>query len=287
MLQARSVIGVLALLFCMKGAYALPRLYWIDHSDNVLRQYDGTATSAYDTSSLRILYGAMCEANGYLYFSHLGAIANEATIRRSTTNLTLSDSYTVPTTLDRQFTGLEVLPDESNFLFSDSITLYSAADAGGILSKSNLIDHADGLRFGRGIKVDEDNGKIYWVDSGVSLLTDTAANAIKRSNLDGTSVENLVSVGSVRDIALDLTNNKLYWADNANTPTIKRANLDGSSVETLITSGLTYVTGIGVDTTASKIYWLDLGSGTIKQSNLNGSSITTVVSEIGYGSALL
>ncbi|MDC0357871.1 DUF5050 domain-containing protein [Oligoflexia bacterium] len=223
---------------------AAPLLYWIDYGDNALKRWDGTQITAYDTSTLPLLDSALCEADGYVYFSYFGP-SSYYKIQKSKTDFTSVALYSTssPSVYDAYY-GLDALSSGENFFFTDSVIVYSATVNNGALSSSTLLDHADGIRFGRGIELDESGGKIYWIDSGKSLLTETAVNAIKRADLDGTDVETLVSIGSARDLALDLEYNKIYWADNAGTPSIKRSALDGSNTETIVNSGLTYITGI-------------------------------------------
>ena len=66
--------------------------------------------------------------------------------------------------------------------------------------------------------------KMYWTDSGT--------DKIRRANLDGSNVEDLITtgLGHPEDIALDMSGGKMYWTDSG-TDKIQRANLDGSNVE--------------------------------------------------------
>jgi DNA-binding beta-propeller fold protein YncE len=72
------------------------------------------------------------------------------------------------------------------------------------------------------------DGKMYWTENGNE-------DAIRRANLDGTSVETLISsgLGNPLGIALDLRVGKMYWADYA-FRTVQRANLDGLDVENIV-----------------------------------------------------
>ena len=89
------------------------------------------------------------------------------------------------------------------------------------------------------LSLDISGGKMYWTDRG--------ADKIQRSNLDGSSVEDLVtSVTDPRGIALDVSGGKMYWVDNS-TDKIQRANLDGSSVEDVLTTGLQTPVSIVLD----------------------------------------
>ena len=74
--------------------------------------------------------------------------------------------------------------------------------------------------------------KMYW--------TDTTDDKIQRANLDGTSVENVITAGltAASYIAIDRAGGKIYWTD-AGLDKIVRANLDGTGVLDLITTGLT------------------------------------------------
>lgn len=99
--------------------------------------------------------------------------------------------------------------------------------------------------------------KIYWAES----------DTIKRANLDGSNVENVLTNDDlIRDIALDIQNRKMCWIGWEHS--IKRANLDGTEVETIynpqalnadkverIHSPVT----IALDTSAKKIYWGNMG----------------------------
>ncbi len=69
--------------------------------------------------------------------------------------------------------------------------------------------------------------------------------------------------------------NRLYWTNFAVAQTISFVNLDGSgSGGTVNTTGAPAVTnpaGVGIDPSAGKVYWANLGTGTISFANLDGS----------------
>lgn len=120
---------------------------------------------------------------------------------------------------------------------------------------------------GRELAVDLPAGKIYW----------TSLNGIKRANLDGTMMEDVVSglSGGTREgIALDLTNGKVYWS-NLN-GTIRRVNLDGTSLETIV-SDLSDPSGIDIDPAGGKIYWADFGTDRIQRADLDGMNVEDLV----------
>ena len=107
--------------------------------------------------------------------------------------------------------------------------------------------------------------------------TDKSSGKIQRSNLDGSSVVDLVvGLNQPVDIAVDATNEKIYWTEEAGL--IKRANLDGSSIET-IKSGLSNRTFIALDVAAGYLFWsLEKDPGELRRSNLDGSNEQTIVS---------
>jgi len=81
------------------------------------------------------------------------------------------------------------------------------------------------------IAVDVHGGKIYW--------TDFVVDVVRRSDLDGTNVEDLFVVGANLNpdgIALDLLEGKVYWGQSTTTnrEKIMRMNLDGSDPEEVI-----------------------------------------------------
>lgn len=122
--------------------------------------------------------------------------------------------------------------------------------------------------------------KMYW--------TDYVAGKIQRANLDGADVEELLTgLHMPFGIALDLVNEKMYFAENdvgAAVTQISRANLDGTGVEVLITGYRAF--GVALDTAGGKIYWA--GNGNIYRANMaDGSDAEMLVSSTGpYGIAI-
>jgi DNA-binding beta-propeller fold protein YncE len=127
--------------------------------------------------------------------------------------------------------------------------------------------------------------KMYWTHTA-----DLMNYEIQRANLDGSEVETLLSgLEMVLGIALDLTNEKMYYTENKYTDPqvhrITRANLDGSDPVVLVNGNRPY--GIALDVAGGKIYWTDQ-SGDIYRANLaDGSGVESLVSTSGpYGIAL-
>ena len=118
------------------------------------------------------------------------------------------------------------------------------------------------------IALDGIAGKVYW--------TDPLHRAIRRSNRDGSGVEDIVTglEDQPLEIALDREEGKVYWSvaydGEAGHGGLRRANLDGSEVEHVVKQG--EVVGITLDLERSKLYWTD-ARGTIRRSNLDGSGV--------------
>ena len=116
-----------------------------------------------------------------------------------------------------------------------------------------------------GIAFDLLQGKMYW--------TSVIGGTIKRTNLDGTGSETIVS-GLIRPrgIALGQDPSKIYWTEaHVSTRRIQRANLDGTGVEQLVTeNGYPYAIAVG----SMRMYWAncgDLPASHIKRADLDGS----------------
>src|SRR5262249_18043032 len=116
--------------------------------------------------------------------------------------------------------------------------------------------------------------KIYWTDEFA---------AIRRADLDGSHIEDLVRTSGVTGIALDIPHHRFYWAEKYGR--VRRASLDGEDVEEVGASQFVAFLPIGLalDTTHGKIYWTDLANDTIGRANTDGSEIDTLVSLLPDG----
>ncbi len=111
--------------------------------------------------------------------------------------------------------------------------------------------------------------KLYWGDVG--------HDKIRRANLDGSDIEELVTTGllAVGSIVVEPTLGKMFWADWG-TANIRSANLDGSNVQVIL-GGLAGPYGIAVDPFAGKIYWSEFSTPKIRRANLDGTAIEDLV----------
>ena len=113
-------------------------------------------------------------------------------------------------------------------------------------------------------------GKLYW--------TQLNSESIRRSNLDGSGVEDLVTtgLGTPSGLALDVSGGKMYWTE-VGSDRIRRSNLDGSGIEDLVTTGLNWPSDIALDVSGGKMYWTDTNTNKIQRSNFDGSGVEDLV----------
>lgn len=118
-------------------------------------------------------------------------------------------------------------------------------------------------------------GILYWGDVA----------SVKKANTDGTNLQTLYTgLKYIGGLALDLTNNKLYFSDfGSGNATIRRCNLDGTGMEVIVTSanylnGKTY--NLAISPTLQKLYWTESTSvnanSIIMRCNLDGTNIETL-----------
>jgi DNA-binding beta-propeller fold protein YncE len=136
-------------------------------------------------------------------------------------------------------------------------------------SDAGQIINTPGSQFNRGIAIDYQKKKIYWVNQ--------ADGTIKRANLDGTSQEPVLSgLTDPWDIELDLVNHKIYWTEGDGADgKISRANMDGTGVTPVITNVRSE--GVAVDPTKNKIYYTDRSQKKVFAATLSDGSGATAI----------
>ena len=141
---------------------------------------------------------------------------------------------------------------------------------------TGLTEIVPGLNKPHGVAIDTINGKIYWTQSIGS--SPGASGAIRRSDLTGTNVEDLLTglSAGIRGIDVDPVNGKFYWTDHFNDE-ICWANLDGGSPQ-IILNGLDNPHDVAVDTAAGFLFWTEGidpdgdPKAALRRSNLDGTS---------------
>ena len=132
-------------------------------------------------------------------------------------------------------------------------------------SGSAIADVVAGEQVTIRITMRKQGDKIYWMDS-----------KIRRALLDGSQIEDLVSIGTneAAGLALDVSSSKMYWAEYYSDK-IRRANLDGSQAEDLAVK-LDNPVWLVLDVDGGKMYWIETGK--IRRANFDGSQIEDLVS---------
>lgn len=162
--------------------------------------------------------------------------------------------------------------------------LYWIEGSGGQIRRSNLNGEniailLSGLDEPLGLRLDLEEGKIYWAQLELSPGNSGRRGFLRRANLDGSEMENLVTLfRSSSDIALDQKARKMYWLNGSE---IRRANLDGSQREVVLDEPtLIFIREILIDEDEDKIYWVGVASNNvvyIQRANLDGSNIENLV----------
>ena len=131
------------------------------------------------------------------------------------------------------------------------------------------------------LAIDPGQGKVYFSDFEVANQ-----GKIWRMNLDGTGLEAIVTgINDPYGVDLDLTNGKVYWADDAGN--ISRANLDGSSPQigiVNISGGL--MRAVSLDPASNKMYFYEVDQENLYVANLDGSNPAVLIPGV-YGYAIL
>lgn len=188
-------------------------------------------------------------------------------------------------------TSLETIFSERRGIFRGVVIDEDANDKrlywtdvnGGRIIKSNLLatrttELIVGLSSPTGLAIDQTTKKLYWSEQS------GGKGSIKRSNLDGSNIETIVSQteGEPQGIAIDTVNDKVYWCEISATSKIQRANLTaGATIEPVITVGVGAPYGIALDTSVTDkvvIYWTD-GDATIEKARVEATNNPPIVEE--------
>ena len=157
--------------------------------------------------------------------------------------------------------------------------LIQSADYNGS-NLSTLVNSSQGLY---GVAVDLDSSLIFYTN----VITDE----IIKANLDGTNPSVILNnssngVDGPRGIAVDGTNNKIYWVENGSDK-LRSSDFNGNNVKDILT-GLSSPRDVSLDLVNNKIYYSENGIGAkkISKCNLDGSSIEAVVTGLNQVSGL-
>ena len=156
------------------------------------------------------------------------------------------------------------------------------------LDGSNVETLVTGVANPTGIALDASvfavEGFMDEVPATMMYWTEQKTGTIRRSDLDGSNIETLVTgIGNPMGIALAglfqdahfRVEQQMYWADR-DTGTIQRADLDGSNVETIVAAEDSIV-AFALDWLQGLIYWTEWNSdseiGTLRSAYVNGYEV--------------
>ncbi len=139
-------------------------------------------------------------------------------------------------------------------------------------------DPNDILRFANGLAVDEDSGRIYWMEPQLGVVTN-----LMSANGDGTDVQTLVTtIANERAIAIDPIAGWVYWVEHSLyngdvIDQIRRANLDGSDVTVVYAAPPgREIHDLAVDPYHQKLYWIDPTQLQLMWADSDGSDVESV-----------
>ncbi|MDE0397792.1 MAG: DUF5050 domain-containing protein [Candidatus Poribacteria bacterium] len=124
------------------------------------------------------------------------------------------------------------------------------------------------VRNATSLAVDRTQGKVFWTEK-----TSNRTGKVRRANLDGTHIEDVVSLtGIPNDLAIDTARGKIYLTNSHGV--IQRINTDGSNFKPSLITHLKAPKHIALDVAAGKLYWSETTE-RIRQANLDGSDVKT------------
>ncbi|MBT1707590.1 PKD domain-containing protein [Fulvivirgaceae bacterium PWU5] len=128
------------------------------------------------------------------------------------------------------------------------------------------------------VAIDTAHDKLY--------VTDYDGDRIVVANLDGTEAKDFrTGIGTPTSVAIDYTNNMLYWDTDTG---IRRTSLDNSDVSAFdeFATGQSDPEGVSVDPVTKRLYW-NTYSGSVWRQDLNGTTATVATAGEGGGSMLV
>jgi len=271
------------------------QLYWADRLEGRIQRTPADSSGPVEDLHLRTLLAphaiALDPAAGHIYWTETGRVRRALLEGNAIDAATIEDLITGLTVAH----GVAVDPVAGKLYWTNNHQdIIERADLDG--SNRELVHNTLGPKE---LVVDPPTGEMYWVYGYRAGGHQGDRGGVRRSELDGGLVEDLVQSYSdlAGGIALDPVGEKVYWTDErarddpppagqASTK-VQRANLDGTEVEDLLTGGLVRPTGIAVDPAAGTLYWADASTGTISRANLDGSEAEEVVSGLAAPHGLL
>ncbi|XP_062576146.1 low-density lipoprotein receptor-related protein 4-like isoform X3 [Saccostrea cucullata] len=129
-----------------------------------------------------------------------------------------------------------------------------------------------GLKSPGGLALDWIHNKLFWTDSGTSVIEvmDLGRNKYRKVLIWN-------NMEKPRAIVVHPRLGVIFWTDWGHIPKIERSYMDGSGRAVIANTSLFWPNGLTLDYTTDKLYWADAKHHVIECSNLDGSSRRTVI----------
>ena len=172
------------------------------------------------------------------------------------------------------FTSIAVLKAQSLYWTDGTAGKIQKANIDGSSGSPSDVKTGVGSCFSAAVD-NSGQGNLYWTD-----FVNHTISRINLTTLVSTILITNASAGilGVRGIALNVTGNQMFWADNV-TKKIQRSDLNGASVTSIISAGLVSPGYLSYDPVGAKLYFADNGAGVKKifRCNTDGTNLQTVV----------
>ena len=129
----------------------------------------------------------------------------------------------------------------------------------------------------RGVALDVASGKVYWADNRLGQ--------IMRSSLNGTDLEVVVESNNSEGLALDLAGGKMYWTTLNTVFRADLEGSEVEELVT-VSFPENILSGIALDVAAGKMYWTNRGADKIQRANLDGSTVEDLLTEPGISGGI-
>lgn len=107
-----------------------------------------------------------------------------------------------------------------------------------------------------------------WLSKKLYIATE---NSIVASSFDGQKYYTIVNdTEEIKDIVVSPSEGLLFWIQSSPEVKIERSYMDGYNRTTLIQHLMLWPTGLAVDHTANRLYWVDYKAMTIETVNFQG-----------------